>query len=403
MQKKFHYIDLFAGCGGLSLGLCNAGWTGLFAIEKSADAFETLKHNLIDKGTHFQWVDWLPKRHYSIQYVLRTYRKELERLRGKIDLVAGGPPCQGFSMAGRREEGDKRNELVKSYIKFVKIVQPKIIFFENVRGFTQEFKKNSEKGLIYSSYVTRRLESAGYIVRGELVNFGDYGIPQNRTRFVLVGIRKDLRGASKEKAERFFVNLRDHRMRFLRDKRLPLFPKLSQAISDLHSTHGTSESADSKGFVAGSYGSVSGLYQRYMRKFARRSKPDSHRFANHTKEVRKRLRRIIESSIRNKTLCPTLRNEWKLKKHRIVLLDGASQSRTLTSNPDDLVHYSEARSLTVREYARIQSFPDWYEIKGKYTSGGLRRRVDVPRFTQVGNSIPPLFGEQSGLILKSLL
>ena len=112
-------IDLFAGCGGLSLGLYQAGWEGLFAIEKNAFAFETLKYNLIDNKKHFNWPDWLPQTEHDINEVLKKYPKQLKSLRGKVDLVAGGPPCQGFSMAGKRVEEDVRNQLVFSYIKFI--------------------------------------------------------------------------------------------------------------------------------------------------------------------------------------------------------------------------------------------------------------------------------------------
>ncbi|MBW7913589.1 MAG: DNA cytosine methyltransferase, partial [Taibaiella sp.] len=103
MPKEYSYIDLFAGCGGLSLGLHNAGWKGLFAVEKSPDAFKTLKYNLIDKKNHFNWPKWLGEpTNLEINEVIKKYKNQLQNLRGKVDLVAGGPPCQGFSMAGRR-------------------------------------------------------------------------------------------------------------------------------------------------------------------------------------------------------------------------------------------------------------------------------------------------------------
>ena len=85
------------------------------------------------------------------------------------------------------------------------------------------------------------------------------------------------------------------------------------------------------------------------------------------------------------------------------MLGPNSQSPTITSIPDELVHYCEPRILTVREHARIQSFPDWYEFKGKYTSGGKRRKNEVPRYTQVGNAVPPLFAEQIGRAIKEVL
>lgn len=116
-REKHTVIDLFAGCGGLSLGLYQAGWSGLFAIEKNPFAFETLKANLIDNKKHFNWPQWLPQTPHDINEVLKKYKVQLEGLRGKVDLVAGGPPCQGFSMAGKRVEDDIRNNLVFSYIK----------------------------------------------------------------------------------------------------------------------------------------------------------------------------------------------------------------------------------------------------------------------------------------------
>jgi DNA (cytosine-5)-methyltransferase 1 len=92
------YIDLFAGCGGISLGLHNAGLSGLFAIEKNSDAFTTLKHNLIDKQKHFNWPEWLPIKNWNIDTLLKKELNNLRLLQGQIDLVVGGPPCQGFSL-----------------------------------------------------------------------------------------------------------------------------------------------------------------------------------------------------------------------------------------------------------------------------------------------------------------
>ncbi|MCR4311887.1 MAG: DNA cytosine methyltransferase, partial [Candidatus Uhrbacteria bacterium] len=143
MLKKHTYIDLFAGCGGISLGLFHAGWHGLFAIEKDKMAFGTLQKNLILKKDHFNWPMWLPQTEHDIKEVMKNYRSELENIKGKVDLVVGGPPCQGFSMAGKRNEGDKRNKLIDAYVEFIEIVKPKMLFFENVKGFTIGFKKDA--------------------------------------------------------------------------------------------------------------------------------------------------------------------------------------------------------------------------------------------------------------------
>ncbi|MCE1247008.1 MAG: DNA cytosine methyltransferase, partial [Firmicutes bacterium] len=113
------YIDIFAGCGGLSLGLHKSGWTGLFAVEKNADAFATLKFNQIDKKSHFDWPDWLPVTEHDINDLIQNRSCELKALKNKVTLVAGGPPCQGFSMAGKRDKNDHRNKLVDSYLKFI--------------------------------------------------------------------------------------------------------------------------------------------------------------------------------------------------------------------------------------------------------------------------------------------
>src|SRR5258706_24306 len=96
------YVDLFAGCGGISLGLHKAGLQGMFAVEKNPDAFLTLKHNLIDTHKHFIWPEWLPVKNWNIDTLLKNEGDELKSLQGKVDLVVGGPPCQGFSLVGER-------------------------------------------------------------------------------------------------------------------------------------------------------------------------------------------------------------------------------------------------------------------------------------------------------------
>src|SRR5687767_14572952 len=121
MAHTLRYVDLFAGCGGLSTGLHLAGWTGLFAIERNPSAFSTLKWNLIEKRNNFDWPGWLETRHWDIHELLRKHAVTLANLQGSVDLVVGGPPCAGFSMAGRRLEDDQRNALVHSYLRFVEL------------------------------------------------------------------------------------------------------------------------------------------------------------------------------------------------------------------------------------------------------------------------------------------
>lgn len=400
-HKAFTYIDLFAGCGGLSLGLHNAGWKGLFAVEKSKDAFATLKFNLIDKLDHFDWPEWLPQTPLDIYDVLNKHKQNLKSLKNKVDLVTGGPPCQGFSMAGRRNENDERNKLIDTYIEFIQLIQPRMIFFENVKGFTIGFKKKNTQGNAYSSYVIDRLENdLNYKVKGNILDFSEYGIPQRRKRFILFGIKD----GNSLKAGEFFDEIIKNKTNFLKTKGIRNDTSLEEAISDLLQSNGEKVLPNSDKFSVGIYSETKSKYQKLMRKgkHCKNKIADSHRFANHSDNTEKKFSYMLENAERNKSINQSIRELFKLKKRTVVPLEPSSKSPTLTTLPDDYIHYCEPRILTVREYARIQSFPDWFEIKGKYTTGGKFRKEDVPRYTQIGNAIPPLFGEQCGIILKEM-
>jgi len=398
--EKYKYIDLFAGCGGLSLGLYNAGWKGIFAIEKSPFAFETLKFNLIDNKNHFDWPEWLKQSNHDINEVLKNNEKELKELRGTVDLVAGGPPCQGFSMAGKRVKEDIRNELVYSYIKFIELVRPTMILFENVKGFTYAFNEKGENDAIpYSQIVIKKLNELGYNVKPHIIDFSKYGVPQRRKRFILVGC---LNG----KAIDFEPTIDKLKSSYLLKKGIKETTTIGDAISDLLYSNGTTKTPDRKGFESGNYGKSNSNFQILMRgEYVNKDViPDSHSFAHHNLETVKVFSSIIANyPIKGKRIENKEREKWNIKKRGITLLDSKQISPTLTTHPDDYIHYSEPRILTVREYARIQTFPDWYEIKKKYTTGGQMRKVEVPRYTQIGNAIPPLFAELAGLALKEML
>ena len=404
-KKNYTVIELFAGCGGLSLGLYQAGWKGLFAIEKNAFAFETLKYNLIDNKKHFQWPDWLPQKEHDINEVLEKYPKQLEALQGKVDLVAGGPPCQGFSMAGKRVEDDVRNQLVFSYIKFIDLVRPKMILFENVKGFTYAFdkgKSTSTENEPYSHKVIRELRNLGYNVRPHVIDFSEYGVPQRRKRFILVGIRQEL-GAP----EQFEDLLKANRDTFLTKKGLKTTTTLQDAISDLLRSNGEVSSPDRKGFYSGIYDKKKlTAYEKIMRGDYPKTHDiaDSHSFAKQTPDKINCYKRLLaEYPQRGKRIDGKSREQWGIKQRGITVLDPNAVSPTITGHPDDYLHYCEPRIMTVRECARIQSFPDWYEIKKKYTTGGKMRKLEVPRYTQIGNAIPPLFAEQAGNVLKMMI
>ena len=400
-NNKYTVIDLFAGCGGLSLGLYQAGWQGVFAIEKNPCAFETLKYNLIDKKNHFAWPEWLPKEPLDILEVNKKYKDQLKQLRGTIDLVAGGPPCQGFSMAGKRVKDDIRNQLVFAYIDFIKMVRPKLILLENVKGFTYPFgKKDNPIAVPYSSVVVERLSKMGYLVSSQVIDFSEYGVPQRRKRFILVGVQKSVK---KEDCD-FLKQLKDNRDTFLSERNLNKETSISDAISDLLRANGTVPTPDRKNFLSGKYGEAVSEYQKYLRQGIEGQIPNSHSFAHHGVNKMACYKKLItEYPVRGKRIDGKEREKWGIKQRGLYILDGKSIAPTITNMPDDYLHYQEPRIMTVRECARIQSFPDWFEFKSKYTTGGNQRKKEVPRYSQVGNAIPPLFAHQAGLILKEMI
>lgn len=395
-REIMKYIDLFAGSGGLSLGLYNAGLHGIFAVERNKDAFSTLKYNLIERKEHFSWPNWLEMKNWDINELLEVHSKELATLNGSVDLVVGGPPCQGFSMAGKRKNDDIRNQLMHSYIEFIKLVQPTMLFFENVQGFTVGFKDHKDKQK-YSDILISELHELGYNLDYKIVTMSEYGVPQNRKRFILF--------ASKNGAyEIFFDELLKNKDCFLRDRGLKIPITISQAINDLKKSHGEADSKDTKAFKNGKYGRATSAYQKLMRNnIARGTLPDSHRFAKHKSETIDLFRRLMTASEKSIRITPSMNLVEGLKKRGVTPLKKNSICNTLTSIPDDYIHYDEPRIMTVREHARIQSFPDDYEFKGPYTTGGERRKTDVPRYTQVANAVPPLFAEQVGLTLLKII
>lgn len=394
-MRKYTYIDLFAGCGGLSLGLYKAGWNGLFAVEKNKDAFSTLEHNLIINKKHFSWPNWLQQDVIDIYELIKTHRNELSNLNGKIDLVVGGPPCQGFSMAGKRMKNDARNKLVNAYIEFIDIVRPKVLFLENVHGFTVGFEYNNKRGKPYSTIVKEKLEKIGYNVDSNIVNVSDYGVPQSRKRFILVGTLNN-------NGINFFEQLKISSKDFLKRQGICEKITIEQAIGDLLKSNGTYKNEKMKNFNFGKYGKIESNYQKLMRKNCYEY-PDSHRFANHNQETIKIFKKLMLKTNKMTRVTPSMKLVEGFKKRGVTVLKSNCICSTITSIPDDFIHYCEPRILTVREMARIQSFPDWYEFCGKYTTGGELRKKDVPRYTQVANAVPPLFAEQVGIILKSMI
>ncbi|SEO88445.1 DNA cytosine methyltransferase [Nitrosovibrio sp. Nv6] len=415
VTKPLRFLDVFAGCGGLSLGLLQAGCQGVFAIEKNDHAFETLHHNLVDgKRYQFDWPKWLPRKAMACEELLRNYGPELDAMKDNIDLIVGSPPCQGFSTAGQRDPNDPRNKMTEQYLLLVEKLQPRYLAIENVAGFNIRFEAeeglnrsfNASKRSSYADHIAGRLVDLGYSVSRGLVNCADFGVPQNRVRYLMLCERDHTQDVARTS---LFQNLINYRSEFLKRKNLPSTRKISvkEAIGDLLVTgKKLVDNTDSgvKGFKEAEYQPPVTLdcYLSLMRMYAPPAAPNSRRLAKHLLATVRYFEKVQE--VCRPGICMSVAERKKLgtKKHSTTLLHGDWPAPTITTLPDDIVHYSEPRILTVRENARLQSFPDWFEFKGSYTTGGKQRKHQCPRYTQVGNAVPPLLANAIGEILNTL-
>ena len=396
------FIDAYAGCGGLSLGLMRAGWQGLFAIERDPFAFGTLETTLLGRPGRpaFNWPDWLPRSPTCATALAAEHRHRLRQYRGSLQLLAGGPPCQGFSSAGRRNAADPRNAQVQTYLDLVEQTEPEIVLLENVRGITIDFGgRQAHEGLINYAEFLREALGSNYYVFWSMIDASEFGVPQARVRFFLVGLRKAGRSLPRDP----FEALRANRQGFLRRKGLISPVSSSSALSDLEvARNGRTPSPDGGGYDAIAHGARRTHYQRLIQDGHDGPLADT-RLARHRPDITQRFSQIISTCNAdgrlNVSLGRKMREALGIKKMALRVLDPDRPSPTITSMPDDLLHYREARTLTVRENARLQSFPDWFEFRGKYTTGGDRRRREIPRFTQVANAVPPLLAEAIGATL----
>lgn len=181
---------------------------------------------------------------------------------------------------------------------------------------------------------------------------------------------------------------------------------VKSALSDLEVSNKklVTNNGPVKGFKQINYTPPSQLtpFQALMRNGMNGRRPNSLRLARHTESVVERFKDIQTIASLGRCLTPEDRELLGIKKHSITPLHPNLPSATVTTLPDDILHYLEPRILTVRENARLQSFPDWFEFCGKYTTGGKARKIECPRYTQVGNAVPPLLAEAIGLLLKKL-
>jgi DNA (cytosine-5)-methyltransferase 1 len=469
------YIDLFAGCGGLSLGLERAGFHLALAVEKSPMAAETFYHNFIKRlpddkvAAAHEWAEYLElpvsaqvERGLLVNEVQALLDTDglLDDLREQeIDLVAGGPPCQGFSMAGRRNPDDIRNKLPWQFLEVVERLRPKAVIIENVVGIGQDFVKSAATAPFAQLRLALEATTPGYVVQPMRVNAMHFGVPEHRPRMLLVGLRADLAGRHGLTTGLSMWRSDELETPLLAPQRRCAPPRtVEDALWDLvDDCDGSLRYAADTG--SSRYCSLAGEFAALMRldpswlppslpeavpaavplnRTQRKHAPDvALRFqlyqylqsqglksnllnipmdAAMTVEERERELRLSLLAADLPAIAPDgtvlARNLDEMvslimrrgtKKHSQRPLRADQPSPTVMSLPDDFVHHIYPRTLTVREMARLQSFPDHFEFRAKETTGSDRRRFEVPQYTQVGNAVPPMLAEAVGRCVFALI
>jgi len=348
-----------------------------------------------------------------------------------LELLAGGPPCQGYSGIGHRRSYsvDKKdipsNQLYQRMAEIVSRLRPKIFLFENVRGLLNS-KWTKEGGRqIWPDVHAEFNKIPGYEVRWSLVRAGDYGVPQNRPRVLLVGIRADIVKAS----SLLKPDLREAspdidsavECNFLPQGNRLECPHLEDLLSDLEDPK-AAEILATRDFPKGKFETTSYLSppKTPIQEMLRAPAPahenrgamelTDHEYSKHGPKIVEKFQYMLDhdgeipEKFRTKKFSQrVLPRKWNLNRGPTI---------TATSLPDDYVHYSQPRSLSVREWARLQLFPDWYRFMGKRTTGGIRRAGnpregifdrEVPKYTQIGNAVPVGLAERVGTHFKRIL
>lgn len=412
-NNKPTFIDLFAGCGGLSLGLEQAGFYPLYVNELNKDALETYLINREKKHPHLRNTKF---HSYDIKECIndkffRSLKSNLKKEFGSsdVDVICGGPPCQGFSGIGIRrsysvdKEQLPSNHLYQDMAFFIHKMKPKIFLFENVEGLlSAKWNKEGQKGEIFKDVLDTFTNLKGYTVKYKLVHAKDYGVPQNRPRVLLTGIKNNLVPSA--------IDDNDAVSSGFLPGIIGGYPHLEEVFSDIID----------KNFE---YGGETTTYPSEPQTFWQegiRTLPSGElmgkghtmteqEYSNHNPRTQAKFQAMINNH-------GEIPDEFKTKKFAQRLLPkkwgNKGPTITITSLTDDYVHYAQARTLTVRECARMQTFPDWYKFSGKRTTGGIRRAGnprenifdrEVPKYTQIGNAVPVKLGKEIGIHFSKIL
>lgn len=348
MQKsntKYTFLDLFSGCGGLSLGFEMSGYHSILAIDSWQDALDTYMHNRKGARTLCGDLSQLDPRTIKSTYNLSD-----------VDVIVGGPPCQGFSVAGKRIIEDERNKLYKAFVGFVRELQPKAFVMENVPNIL-----NIGGGLI-KERIINDFETLGYKVSVKVLTASDFGVPQNRRRAFFIGLKS-------QEDFIFPTENKEHKI------------SAKEALSDL--PEGSLKDGSSYPTAAQSE------YQKYAR-------TDSKGVYNHDITIHN------QKTIDIISLVPDGGNYKDLPEHlqdtrkvhiAWTRLNSCKPSFTIDCGHNHHFHYQYNRVPTARESARLQSFPDRFIFLGNKGS----------QLRQIGNAVPPLLAKAiSEQLLKYL-
>ena len=342
MTNNYTFIDLFSGCGGLSLGFEQAGFKGILAIDNWQDALDTYTHNRPKAKTLCGDLSKLEPKLLKEEYHIDN-----------VDVIIGGPPCQGFSVAGKRIIDDIRNTLYKSFVRFVEVFQPKAFVMENVPNIL-----TIGDGIVRQS-ILNDFQDLGYTVEFKVMMASDYGVPQNRRRAVFVGFKDGTHFSFPEKIVSTPVTSLD-------------------ALSDL--------TEDSIAEGAKYPNPISSDFQQYAR--ANCSKVYNHEVTKHNEQTTEIISMVPDGG-NYKDLPKNLQSTRKVH-IAWTRLNSKKPSFTIDCGHRHHFHYKYNRVPTVRECARIQSFPDDFVFCKSRTS----------QYKQVGNAVPPLMAKAIAEELK---
>jgi DNA (cytosine-5)-methyltransferase 1 len=370
-------VDLFAGAGGMTLGFEQAGFDVLAAVE--IDPIHCATHEF-----NFPYCQVFCK---SITEISGTEIRNTSPIKQQeIDVIFGGPPCQGFSMMGKRLLDDPRNALVFHYIRLVKELQPKFVVLENVKGLTLGKYRD------FILEIISELENNNYQVFQEyqVLNASAYGVPQNRERLFLLACRQDCKLPNYPQP---ITKLPNKPKKI--NHQLSLTPTVLDALQDLPEVEDYPE-LKTRDWVIAEFGQPSNYVKNlldsednyaYQRTCNLQILTSSLR-TNHSEESIKRFQETLPGKF------DPISRFYKLDLHGIcnTLRAGTASNRGAFTSPRP-IHFRTPRCITVREAARLHSFPDWFRFHVTKWHG----------FRQIGNSVPPLLAKAVAVeIIKAL-